>query len=288
MGDNLGNDDVYLNMKRLDEPDAYSDGHDDGDLDKETVAALRSNILIEDDEKVVKRKHEFDKGQVELETKRKRNRKTRQASIREIAFQSQSIQANYLWECSTKALTNNLPNATNLGRPFDPSCIRLFDSKNERNDNKMSDHYKSLLSMKKLKKWRIPSSPMVVVICISARRCVSVRKALIPMKVKCGKLFAKHLDIDEQKCMLQSQKPGIVVGTPNRIRKLCVDGSLSFSSTELIVIDGQEINGAVNVCTLNDTSTDLFSLLKEYVQCEWKVTTDTRSKSGERLKLALY
>merc|ERR1719444_758332 len=109
--------------------------------------------------------------------------------------------------------------------------------------------------MKKLKRWKSEdNSPMIVIICISARRCVSILKGLAPMKIMCGKLFAKHMDLAQQVKMLKESTYGIVVGTPNRLLTLTNDGA--------------EINGVQNVCTLNDTRQDVASLIQHYVQKE--------------------
>lgn len=65
--------------------------------------------------------------------------------------------------------------------------------------------------------------------------------------------------------MLNSNNYAFAVGTPNRLLQLAEDGALSFSKTELIVVDCHADQKGFNVVTLRDTQTDLCKLVKEFV-----------------------
>ena len=128
---------------------------------------------------------------------------------------------------------------------------------------------------------------MVIIVCISARRAVQILKQLSPLNVRAAKLFAKHMDLDEQKTMLRTNSFGIAVGTPNRLLKLiesgdttdggsgsdsddsdgptAASGALSLEATELLVIDNHEDSKAFTVCTMNDTAPDLMQFLHKAV-----------------------
>jgi len=204
--------------------------------------------------------------------------------MREIATKDKTIQADYLWECyrNAMAVKKNVDDVS-LGSKFTPSKIAKFEGigvdnvANRMNDMNIPSYFKTVISMKKLKRWKSEdNSPMIVIICISARRCVSILKGLAPMKIMCGKLFAKHMDLAQQVKMLKESTYGIVVGTPNRLLTLTNEGALKLSDTELVIFDGAEINGVQNVCTLNDTRQDVASLIQHYVQKEIKRRSSIR------------
>jgi hypothetical protein len=55
-----------------------------------------------------------------------------------------------------------------------------------------------LTSNKRLKNWKHPHSPMILVITISARRSVELMKELSSLRLPVAKLFAKHIGVEEQ------------------------------------------------------------------------------------------
>jgi protein CMS1 len=75
------------------------------------------------------------------------------------------------------------------------------------------------------------------------------------------KLWAKHLDVAEQKQHLASYYVGVAVGTPNRVRKLVQDESITLSNTDLIVIDCEANVKRQTIFTLPETALDLFAFL---------------------------
>ncbi|XP_024378112.1 uncharacterized protein [Physcomitrium patens] len=81
-------------------------------------------------------------------------------------------------------------------------------------------------------------SPVVLVLCSSAIRCVELLRGMKAFigKVKPAKLFAKHIKVDEQVALLK-EHVNIAAGTPNRVRKLIDIGALGTSCLRLIILD---------------------------------------------------
>mmetsp|Transcript_3495 Transcript_3495/g.3929 ORF Transcript_3495/g.3929 Transcript_3495/m.3929 type:complete len:322 (+) Transcript_3495:158-1123(+) len=123
----------------------------------------------------------------------------------------------------------------------------------------------ALPSLKRLKKWKHTQSPMVLIMCISARRAVALLKDLSSLNCRVAKLFAKHMDVEDQVAMLEQNSYGIAVCTPNRCLKLFGDGdakgALSLESTELVLVDCHEDHKRFTVCTMNDTAPDLMKFI---------------------------
>lgn len=194
-----------------------------------------------------------------------------------------------------------------------------------------------LSSNKKLKNWKYPYSPMIIIITLSAIRAVELMKQLSStLKLPMLKLFAKHMSLEEQVRLLSqgfgkkknidnkqttknlssssSSKKGskasggyysLAVGTPGRLLKLLRydnndttntdevsrggdmgnarrgGGALQLHHTELIIIDCHTDSKGWNVCTLNDTSTELMQFMNEGV-------INQLEKRKGKLKLALF
>ncbi|KAL3798455.1 hypothetical protein ACHAW5_007407 [Stephanodiscus triporus] len=173
-----------------------------------------------------------------------------------------------------------------------------------------------LTSNKRLKNWKHPHSPMVVVITLSARRSVELMKQLSSMRLPVAKLFAKHMSVEDQVReggMPSSCRPGnaggggggrkgggkfysLAVGTPGRLLKLlrhngrddgegggggADSGALRLNHTEVVVIDCHEDSKGWNVCTLNDTSRELMEFMKEGI-------IPQLDKRRGKIKLAMF
>jgi len=125
----------------------------------------------------------------------------------------------------------------------------------------------AITSLKRLKKWKATQSPMVLIMCLSARRAVSILKDLSSLNCRVAKLFAKHMDVADQVAMLEGNSYGIGVCTPNRCLKLFGEGdegnggALSLNYTELVLVDCHEDNKRFTVCTMNDTAPDLMRFI---------------------------
>ncbi|EAW09225.1 uncharacterized protein ACLA_034280 [Aspergillus clavatus NRRL 1] len=88
-------------------------------------------------------------------------------------------------------------------------------------------------------------SPHTLVVCPAALRAADVVRALRTFQSKdstVGKLFAKHIKLEEAKQFLQRARTGLGVGTPARISDLIDAGSLKLGELERIVIDGSYID----------------------------------------------
>jgi len=172
-----------------------------------------------------------------------------------------------------------------------------------------------LPSMKRLKNWKHPHSPMVLVVTLSARRSVELMKQLSSMKLPVAKLFAKHMSVEDQVELLRGvagQKAGngiggggggskkgssngrcysLAVGTPGRLLKLLRHGkdepgsgglgSLRLNHTEVVIIDCHEDSKGWTVCTLKDTSKELMEFMKEGMVPQME-------KRKGKIKLAMF
>jgi hypothetical protein len=158
-----------------------------------------------------------------------------------------------------------LRSKNDAGNTADMENVSQYLSKSDKSS--LVDRIKDSVSMKKLKKWKTVRSPSIVVICVSARRAVSVLKELSPLKARAAKLFPKNGDMKSQLEQLSSAPFGVAVGTPHRLHVLCEQGSkgLSFEYTQLIVVDCHMTNKDFTVCTLPDTAPDFATLLQEFV-----------------------
>ncbi|KAF9586540.1 hypothetical protein BGW38_002537 [Lunasporangiospora selenospora] len=106
-------------------------------------------------------------------------------------------------------------------------------------------------------------SPVVLIVASSGVRAVDVIRGLplFAEASKVGKLFAKHLKIEEQAYFLENYCTHICVGTPNRIEKLVSDGSLKLDRLELIVLDCHKDAKRRTILDIQEIRVDLFSML---------------------------
>ncbi|KAJ5114682.1 Protein CMS1 [Penicillium alfredii] len=88
-------------------------------------------------------------------------------------------------------------------------------------------------------------APHTLVISPAALRAADVVRALRSFQNKesiVGKLFAKHIKLEEAKQFLQRARTGMGVGTPTRVSDLIESGTLKLGELERIVIDGSHID----------------------------------------------
>ncbi|RAL10557.1 uncharacterized protein BO97DRAFT_406812 [Aspergillus homomorphus CBS 101889] len=88
-------------------------------------------------------------------------------------------------------------------------------------------------------------TPHTLVIAGAGLRAADVVRALRSFQNKesiVGKLFAKHIKLDEAKQFLERARMGIGAGTPARISDLIDSGSLKLGELERIVIDGSYVD----------------------------------------------
>ena len=119
-----------------------------------------------------------------------------------------------------------------------------------------------------------------LIVCISARRAVSLLKELAPLRVRTAKLFPKNGTIEEQRQQLMASI-SLAVGTPHRLGQLLApdpavdagDGSsrrrdqslLSLEHTRLVVLDCHLSHKQYTVCTLPDTAPSCMALVRDHV-----------------------
>ncbi|PYI25098.1 hypothetical protein BP00DRAFT_410335 [Aspergillus indologenus CBS 114.80] len=88
-------------------------------------------------------------------------------------------------------------------------------------------------------------TPHTLVIAGAGLRAADVVRALRSFQHKesiVGKLFAKHIKLEEAKQFLERARMGIGAGTPARISDLIDSGSLKLGELERIVIDGSYVD----------------------------------------------
>jgi protein CMS1 len=134
----------------------------------------------------------------------------------------------------------------------------------------------SIVSKKKLKKWKTKESPCVLIICLSARRAVQILKEIAPLNVRAAKLFAKHMVIEDQVKQLEESAFGIAIGTPHRILTLAQQGALSLEDTQCIVLDTFLNDKKYSVYTLPDTVPHTQGIIKEYAHPQLQKRRDLR------------
>ncbi|KGO71252.1 DNA/RNA helicase, DEAD/DEAH box type, N-terminal [Penicillium italicum] len=108
-------------------------------------------------------------------------------------------------------------------------------------------------------------TPHTLVISGAALRAADVVRALRSFQTKdsiVGKLFAKHIKLEEAKQFLQRARSGIGAGTPTRISDLIESGTLNLEELERIVIDGSHIDQKQRgIFDMKDTHMPLLKLL---------------------------
>jgi hypothetical protein len=257
-GDDIGDDDYLLAPVQ-----AYGDSDDDQEVQQKQSA----NVV---DGKDSKRKRDQDESE-DVESKKSPNKvestKKRKGGLldlgRNLEDATTEKQVNFLTKWTE---TNFYPNQL-------ASCVPSTDD----HQTSYFERLKSVVSKKKLKKWN-DKSPMVLIVCLSARRAVQILKELAPSKIRVAKLFAKHMTIEEQEKMLHGSTFGIGVGTPHRLLTLARGNSatLSLQNTQLVILDTEPNPKNFCVYTLPDTAPDTLQFLKEIVQPEMKNRKDLR------------
>ncbi|KAL2816904.1 U3-containing 90S pre-ribosomal complex subunit-domain containing protein [Aspergillus granulosus] len=88
-------------------------------------------------------------------------------------------------------------------------------------------------------------TPHTLVVSPAGLRAADVVRALRTFSTKespIGKLFAKHIKLEEAKQFLERARVGIGAGTPSRISDLIDSGSLKLNELKRIVIDGSYVD----------------------------------------------
>lgn len=108
----------------------------------------------------------------------------------------------------------------------------------------------------------------VIVLCMSANRCLEVVRAL-KAKHRCAvaKLFAKHIKLKEQLAELAQETPAICVGTPHRVCELldARKGGLRASAIRQLLIDGKPDVKSFTMLTHFEASKQLKGLMESHL-----------------------
>ncbi|KAJ5726388.1 Protein CMS1 [Penicillium malachiteum] len=108
-------------------------------------------------------------------------------------------------------------------------------------------------------------TPHTLVITAAGLRAADIVRSLRPFQKKesiVGKLFAKHIKLDEAKQFLQRAQMGIGVGTPSRVSDLIESGDLKLNDLQRLVIDGSHIDQKQRgIFDMKDTHFPLLKLL---------------------------
>lgn len=284
-GDDLGSDDEFL-------AGGVVEDHDDDDLlnyptaKKESVLKTSTVAVIEEDEDEGDGNKRKRKSNAEEEeevspsasssaSKKKKSKKSRSKVLleaaRSIEEESAEQQAAFTWtallhhhqlKSGKEGDTSNSSSDMNLQPKLQPHHFKTCSPNSTTMEARLRD---VIPSMKQLKTWKQTKSPMVLILCISARRAVQVLKDINPFKTRAAKLFAKHMQVSEQEEMLRSQSFGIAVGTPHRLQVLCEKNALQLTHTKLVVLDVHKDAKNFTVCTLPDTAHHCMEFLRDQV-----------------------
>jgi hypothetical protein len=166
---------------------------------------------------------------------------------------------------------------------FLPQHIARPNNNDNLESNNFMERLMCLISKKQLKKTSLKASPRAIILCLSARRCVTVLKDLAPLRLRIAKLFPKQGTVEDQAKQLENSEFAVAVGTPHRVKELMERGSLFLKDTQLFGLDVFENDKNFSVYTLADTSPHVEDLLKDHVHPQ---LSNKQRKKGNDLKVA--
>eukprot|EP01098_Paradermamoeba_levis_P002067 TRINITY_DN1241_c0_g1_i5.p1 TRINITY_DN1241_c0_g1~~TRINITY_DN1241_c0_g1_i5.p1 ORF type:complete len:344 (-),score=123.94 TRINITY_DN1241_c0_g1_i5:111-1016(-) len=220
-----------------------------------------------DEEKKLKKKLKLKK------LKEKRREKWKEEVQQLQQHEDVSAQRTYFW----KKYLNFME--TTLKQPLSSLELEaeaLQDQNFVRMSGKLVNFLNKLFPGGQLKKTQkeIPNgSPFVILCASSAVRANDLFKELNAgglnsnsKEVKLGKLFARHLKMEDQILELQGAQTNIAIGTPNRLKKLCENGALKIQEgrTKFLFIDAAKDKKNLTIFDVKDTFNDMFGLYKDF------------------------
>eukprot|EP00123_Amoebidium_parasiticum_P016218 comp23339_c3_seq1/m.38487 comp23339_c3_seq1/g.38487 ORF comp23339_c3_seq1/g.38487 comp23339_c3_seq1/m.38487 type:complete len:304 (-) comp23339_c3_seq1:383-1294(-) len=124
---------------------------------------------------------------------------------------------------------------------------------------------------------RKPGHPTIVIITLGGQRAADIFKEMreFHSMARMGKLFAKHISVEEQKKFLETTKTRVVVGTPNRIDKLVEIGALGLSNVKYIILDCNRDVKGMNLFRIKAVRDDFFKLFRSHLA---KVVKEGKAK----------
>jgi len=140
------------------------------------------------------------------------------------------------------------------------------------------------------KSQREMGQPFVLLLSSSAVRANELAKDLrVKLRnLKTAKLFAKHLKVDAQVEVLQSEFNALAVGTPNRLMKLLEMNAMSLARCRLVVLDSSfKDSKSFDLLTLPGVAKDTALLLRGHVLPAMLARKEKKDVK-EQLRLALF
>jgi hypothetical protein len=285
-GDDLGSDDEFLSGGGV-----MMDDEHDFDYSRKSVLQASTVAVLSDDgqegsnKQGNKRKHSTegndndnkdDPGEPQIQSKSKKTKRSQGSSRRKMLLEagrsmeqeSAQHQASFVW---TNLLHQHQLKSGKHGDDDDAETelqslkVQPFHFKTSNSPTLEGRLRDCIPSMKQLKSWNHTHSPMIIMVCLSARRAVQVLKEIQSFKTRAAKLFAKHLQVTQQEEWLRQTPFGIAVGTPHRLLVLCQRQALTLQHTKLVVLDAHKDHKQFTVCTLPDTAPHCMEFLKDHV-----------------------
>ncbi|KAL6233557.1 hypothetical protein BDW75DRAFT_185399 [Aspergillus navahoensis] len=159
-----------------------------------------------------------------------------------------SVPESAFLDTSSFTSTRTLEKLPDFLKAFSPKGVKLSDSSEQK------------------------GTPHTIVVSPAALRAADVVRTLRTFQTKespIGKLFAKHIKLEEAKQFLERARMGIGAGTPARISDLLNSGSLKLDELKRIVIDGSYVDQKQRgIFDMKETHLPLLQLLTRPELCE--------------------
>ncbi|KAL4997617.1 U3-containing 90S pre-ribosomal complex subunit-domain containing protein [Aspergillus recurvatus] len=159
-----------------------------------------------------------------------------------------SVPESAFLDTSSFTSTRTLEKLPDFLKSFSPKGVKLSDSSEQK------------------------GTPHTIVVSPAGLRAADVVRALRTFQTKespIGKLFAKHIKLEEAKQFLERARMGIGAGTPARISDLINSGSLKLDELKRIVIDGSYVDQKQRgIFDMKETHLPLLQLLTRSEFCE--------------------
>jgi len=252
--------------------DNLEDDFDDKDVEKteneekNTKNNKRKNSEIENKEEQAKKKSRWKK----LKEKKKLKYQEEKNNEKNILHLSAKNQAEMFWSKYCQHFSKILSSLEKSDSLNEKNFI-TFEKEDEHQLENLSNYLKTICPNWKKefcepKKEEERGVPRLLILTFSAIRATEIVKTLGEFRklIKIGKLFAKHIKLEEQKQFLDNYPVRIVVGTPNRVGKLINWGTLNLDKCKLLLIDLSKNAKNQTIFDIKDTTIDFFDFYKQH------------------------
>ncbi|KAL6059693.1 cms1 ribosomal small subunit [Balamuthia mandrillaris] len=138
----------------------------------------------------------------------------------------------------------------------------------------------------------VAGAPTVLIITSSAKRACDLFRALgeFNSAVRVGKLFTKHMKLEEQIQFLNSTVVRICVGTPHRVSQLCDASALNLSACRYLVIDMWKNPKQLSLLEMNDVKKDFFDMFTRHFLhlLQSSSSSSSSEQNNHPLRLAFF